>query len=43
VLPGQSRDWIVRTDAAQVPSTLMRLSAQTDAGDVETEMMLEKP
>jgi hypothetical protein len=43
VLPGQSRDWVVTTDAMQVPATLMQLSAQTDAGDIETEMMLEKP
>lgn len=40
VLPGQSRDWLVEAPAPS-PGAMLRVSAQTDAGDVEAEVVVE--
>lgn len=41
VLPGQGRDWLVKADAPA--GAVLRLSAQTDAGDVQADMVVGKP
>lgn len=40
LMPGQSLDWIVKANLA--PGATLRLAAQTDAGNVETDLVLEK-
>ena len=43
VLPGQSRDWNLRANAeypAPPPGVALQLFAQTDAGDIEAEIMI---
>ena len=43
VLPGQSRDWNLRANAeypAPLPGVTLQLFAQTDAGDIEAEVMI---
>jgi len=39
VLPGQSHDWLVAGSA--MPGATVRLSAQTDAGDVQADVVME--
>lgn len=41
VMPGKSRDWVIKANPA--PGATLRLAAQTDAGDVEAALALEKP
>tara|TARA_B110000908_G_scaffold63694_1_gene77467 strand:- start:89 stop:823 length:735 start_codon:yes stop_codon:yes gene_type:complete len=43
VLPGQSHDWIVsaNSDYLPPPGTALQLIAQTNAGDIEAEVMIE--
>jgi fimbrial chaperone protein len=41
VLPGQSRDWLV--NMAAPPGATLRIHAETDAGDMQTEVVVEKP
>lgn len=41
LLPGQSREWLVT--AAVPPGERLHLFAQTDAGDVHAELVVEKP
>jgi fimbrial chaperone protein len=44
VLPGQSREWSIEgATAGFSPGTKLRLSAQTDAGDVDAEVSVEAP
>lgn len=43
VLPGQSRDWLVEAAPAPPPGATVRVSAQTDAGDAEAEVVVETP
>lgn len=43
VLPGQSRSWLVEAATAPPPGTTLRVSAQTDAGDVEAEVVVATP
>lgn len=43
VLPGQRRDWFVKADPFPSLGSVLHLNAQTDAGDVQTEVVLEKP
>ncbi len=43
VLPGQSRDWNLRANAeypAPLPGVTLQLFAQTDAGDIEAEVII---
>ena len=41
VLSGESRDWAVKADAA--PGAALRLSVQTDAGEMQADLVVEKP
>lgn len=43
VLPEQSRDWLVKAATTPPQGATLRLFAQTDAGDVEAEVVVEKP
>jgi fimbrial chaperone protein len=43
VLPGQSRDWLVEAGPAPPPGSALRLFAQTDAGDIQAELVVEQP
>jgi fimbrial chaperone protein len=44
VLPGQSRDWLIKLDpSVRVDGPRLRLKAITDAGDVDRELELDKP
>lgn len=43
VLPGQSRDWLVDAAPAPPPGSALRLFAQTDAGDIQVELVVEQP
>ena len=44
VLPGQSRDWLIKLDpSVWVDGPRLRLKAVTDAGDVDKELELDKP
>jgi fimbrial chaperone protein len=43
VLPGQSRDWLVKASPMPAAGAVLRLTAQTDAGDVQAEPVVEKP
>ncbi len=40
VLPGQSRDWIVTANQVPPPGTVLHLFAQTDAGDMQAEVVV---
>lgn len=40
VLPGQSRDWILKPASMPARGTALRISAQTDAGEMQTEVVL---
>lgn len=40
VLPGQSRDWIVTANPVPPPGAVLRLFAQTDAGDMEADVVV---
>lgn len=40
VLPGQSRDWIVTANPVPPPGAALRLFAETDAGDVQAEVVV---
>lgn len=41
VLSGQSREWLVKPTALPPPGTALRVYAQTDAGDVQAEVVVE--
>lgn len=43
VLPGQSRGWLLEAAPAPPPGATLRLSAQTDAGEVQAEVVVEQP
>lgn len=43
VLPGQTRDWVLEGIAAPRPGSELRLFAQTDAGDIQAELVVEQP
>jgi P pilus assembly chaperone PapD len=44
VLPGQSRDWLIKLDpSVRIDGPRLRLKAITDAGDVDRELELDKP
>ncbi len=43
VLPGQSRGWLVEAAPVPPPGLTLRLFAQTDAGDVQAEVVVEQP
>jgi fimbrial chaperone protein len=44
VLPGQSRDWLIKLDpSVRIDGPRLRLKAITDAGDVDRELDLDKP
>lgn len=43
VLPGQSRDWLVEAATVPSPGATLRVFAQTDAGDVEAEVVVTTP
>ena len=43
VLPGQSRDWLVDAAPAPPPGSALRLFAQTDAGDIQAELVVDQP
>lgn len=42
VLPGQSREWLVEAASALAAGTTYRLVAQTDGGDVQADVVVEK-
>jgi fimbrial chaperone protein len=41
VLPGQVGDWLLKVPSAPLPGTSLKLSAQTDAGDMHADIVLE--
>jgi fimbrial chaperone protein len=41
VLPGQSREWLLKTSAQ--PGATLHIHAQTDAGDIQSDVVVEKP
>ena len=44
VLAGQSREWLLKTSSLEkVSGGQLRIKAYTDAGDVETQLVLDKP
>lgn len=43
LLPGQTRDWLVEAGPAPAPGSVLRLFAQTDAGDIQAELVVEQP
>lgn len=43
VLPGQSRDWLMDVAPTPPPGSALRLFAQTDAGDIQAELVVEQP
>jgi fimbrial chaperone protein len=43
VLAGQRRDWAFKASPMPAPGTALKLRAQTDAGDVAADVLVEKP
>ena len=41
VLPGQRREWVVKVPSLPAPGTQLRVAAQTDAGDIHADVVLE--
>jgi fimbrial chaperone protein len=41
VLPGQSREWVIKVPGLPAPGTSLRVAAQTDAGDMQADVVLE--
>jgi fimbrial chaperone protein len=41
VLPGQAGDWLLKVPSAPLPGTSLKLSAQTDAGDMHADIVME--
>jgi P pilus assembly chaperone PapD len=41
VLPDNSRQWMLRTDASLAVGAMLRVIAQTDAGDIRADIVLE--
>jgi fimbrial chaperone protein len=41
VLPGQSRDWRFKLNPLPAPGAPLRVAAQTDAGDMQAEVVVE--
>jgi hypothetical protein len=44
VLAGQTQEWLLQTSALEkIPAGRLRLKAYTDATDVDTELVLDRP
>jgi P pilus assembly chaperone PapD len=44
VLAGQTHEWLLKTTALEkIPAGRLRLKAYTDASDVDTELVLDRP
>ena len=41
VLPGQTRDWLVKASALPPPGAALRVFAQTDSGDMQAEVVVD--